>query len=450
MFSTLFFGLGIQSNLYFFYPAATQQKRKILVFQTLVLLIILSILTISFLYFSYFRKILIGSGELNNYTPFIMIAIFLLMPINIIEPLYVLRKDIRTSIFYPPAEVILRVFLVIICLFFRPGIKSVLTGVIISTFICLIFVLIYIFKEAAVKNSGNQLINFKVAKEQLAFSLPFGLAVSLNTLSQRFDKIICISYLTSSAFATYSIAFYGIPGIQQVYESLSQVYLIKMTEKHNEGKLLDILSIYKSFVAKTYSFTLPAIMIASLYSQKIIILIFTDKYMDAVPLFRVYLFSFLFFMLGAGLILRATGRTKKTLKSYLYASIITIPATFFLVKYFNTWGAMGGALFSMILPRIGMLLMEIKIMECDIIEFFPWRKFAIILLISSLSIIPFIFLEYLFTYSIIMTVILGLLFLLIVSALEMNFGVFVLESSVIKEKVTNIAMKFGFQNGYKK
>jgi O-antigen/teichoic acid export membrane protein len=163
--------------------------------------------------------------------------------------------------------------------------------------------------------------------------------------------------------------------------------------------------------------------------------------MDSVPLFRAYLFSFLFFMLGAGLVLRATGKTIDTLKAFIYSSIVGLPATYFLIRSFGVWGAMGGALLSIILPKVLIIFFEIRLLKIKIRNYFPWKNFVLIFLISGLSIIPFILAEYFFNTGIILVMFLGIVYLIIVSLLELKFNVFVLDYFIVRQGINALILK---------
>jgi len=434
-FCTGIFNISVQSNLYFFYPTANDQNRKSLVFQTLLFLIFVAILAVSLISIPGIGRLLIGERDLYEYKNYILTGIILLMPVFIIEPLYVVKKDIYTSLIYPPAEVLLRLTLVIGLFLLKPGLNSIFSGIIISATTCLVFVLLYTAKDVGIRNINRSIFNWELAKKQLIYSIPFGMAASLNVLFQRFDKIICISFLTPADFAVYAISFYGIPGILQVFDSLAQIYLIQMTVKHQENKTSELRDIYKALVSKTYSFSFPALLIVMIYTKKIIVFLFTRNYVDAVPLFRAYLFSILIFMLSSGLILRATGKTNYTLRSYFLSGAVTLPLTYFLIKYYGIWGAMTGALISISLPRFLNLATEIKLLKSNLIDFFPWRKFAQITLISTISVIPFGAIEYFFDYGILTTVLLGLTYITIVSVLELKYNLFAIDSSTIKARI---------------
>ncbi|MCW0481659.1 lipopolysaccharide biosynthesis protein [Gaoshiqia sediminis] len=425
-FLTIIFSLGVQSNLYYFYPKASEQKQKSLIVHTVILLLIFTLVAIGLVNVPLLNKYLVGQGELINYTMFISLGVLFLLPVIIIEPLYVARVDNLTSVFYPPAVVLSRLMFVIGFAVIWQSLNSVMFGIISAGFVCFLFVMFYALRGIEPANI-RKYIDIELAVKQFKYSWPFGLALVLNTLALQFDKIICISFLAPAAFATYAIAFYGIPGVEQVYQSLSQVYLIKMAEKHHENKPAEISEIYKSLVTKTYSFSVPAIVLVSLYAERIIVLFFTAKYVDAVPLFRIYILSFLIFMLGAGLILRATDRTILSLKAYFFSSILTIPLTYFLIKYYGIWGGITSAMISIILPKTIQLRYEMKLVESNVFTYFPWRKFLRIAVISITAIFPFALIEYFFDYGNFLVVFFGLVYLLIVSLVEMKYGVFVFD-----------------------
>ena len=164
----------------------------------------------------------------------------------------------------------------------------------------------------------------KMIRLILSYSMPFGFAVILNTLSSRLDKLICISYLSNEQYAIYSLAFFGIPGIMQIYDALCQVNVMEMSQAFHNNNRVGILTLYKTFVVKTLSFSLPIILIVLVFAKPIIVLLFTEKYLESVPFFQVYIFTFIVAMLGAGSILRAINKTRLSLSAYALSSIIFI------------------------------------------------------------------------------------------------------------------------------
>jgi len=448
-FCTIIFSLGIQSNLYFFYPKSNEKERQSLIVHTIIFLLIFTVIATLLINVPFLNKYLIGKGDLISYIPYVSLGILFLLPIIIIEPLYVAKVDNVTSVFYPPALILLKLLVVIGFAVLWHSLDSVMLGIVFAGLLSFVYVMVYALKDINLRQIKS-IINIDLAKKQLKYSWPFGMAIILNTLALQFDKIICISFLDPASFATYSIVFYGIPGVQQVYNSLSQVYLMKMAAKHHENKPKEISDIYKSLVTKTYSFSIPAIIIVSLYAKRIITMFFTDKYLDAVPLFRIYILIFLVFMLGAGLILRATDKTIYSLKAYFFSSIFTLPLTFFLIKYYGIWGGLISAMTSIIVPKTIQLHIEMKLVNSNLFSYFPWKKFFKIALISLIAIVPFFIIENYFEYGNTLAMLLCIIYLLIVSVFEMKYGLFVFEGISLGGIVDKLCERFSFVNSIRR
>jgi O-antigen/teichoic acid export membrane protein len=442
MLLTVFFEFGISSNLFYYYPTAEQKEKRTYVFQTFILLLVFSGLAAMLLTLPEFRTLLVGKGDLDKHTLSIIILVVILIPTTILSPMYIVKSDHKTAIILPLIDVLLRACLIFIFVLVFPGINSVFNAMIVSALAILSFTLFYIFKEIGFEKLFVP-INMRLLRNQIAYSLPFGMAASVYTFSRMFDKILCISYLSTSLYATYAIAFYGIPGIQQIYDSLAQVTIVRMTGDIQNGRKKEALRIFKKMVTKTYSFSVPAIFIVSLYAKKIIAFLFTDKFIDSTPLFRAYLGTTLIVMLGIGLILRASGETKIAFRAYLYSALISLPLTFILVKNYGLWGAMSGAIFSILGPMLFMLRKEIQIMDSTLKDFLPWSQMFFIIGISAIVFIPFLLVELFFIYGIFLSGIMAFLYLAVVSFFEMKNGLFILETDQINNILSKLGNKFG-------
>lgn len=439
-FIAFFFSFSFQSNLFYLYPVADNKSRKSLVIHTFLLLSLFSVIAILFLTLPLFRKELIGDTILINHYRLIIFGVILVTPSYIVEPLFVVRKDFLAGIIFPPADVLVRLILVILFVMFRPGINSIFIGIICSAAITYSFALLYSLTELKGSFSLKEIFDINVIKDQIVFVLPFGVAMSLDILAERFDRIISIKFLSASDFAVYSIAFFGIPGIMQVYDSFTKVKVIEMTINFREKRFDKISDIYKSLALKAFSFSIPVLAIVFLYAKKIILVLFTDKYIDSVPFFRIYMLSFIFFMFGPGLILRATGRTFETLKSYFFSCILTLPLTFILIRSYGMWGALISALLNLMLPRILMIRYELRYLNTNLAHHYPWREILSVVLISTFVIIPFVAIEVIFSPGIILSFFFSLIYLSVVAFVELKFNVFLLPRELVTAKLASLKL----------
>ncbi len=436
-FFVLFFSFGITTNLYYFFPTIKKNKKRAVIFQTVIFLLLFSLLSALFIYIPFFNSFFLGNESLMKYKLVLYLLTIILVFISIMDPLYVIKKDANTSIWFPAIQVLLKALSIIIFFLFIPTIQSIINAIIFSSILVFLIVLKYVSKTIKELPEGELLIR-NVAFNQLKYNLPIGASIAIKAFSQRFDKLISISFLSTSAFASYSIAFFGIPGINQIYSSISQVTVINMTTSFSLGDKKTALMYYKAMVVKTLSFSVPIILIVSLYAEQIIVILFTEKYKDATPLFQMYLMSFFFIMIGSGLILRSCGKTKYSMYAFVFASFITIPSTYFLVKNYGSFGAMCGALLSIILPKFYQIKKEIEFTDSTFRTFLPWKEIGFIFLVSFVSILPFILIKH-FTSNHILNVILNIMvYVIIVYSLEIKLNIFIIEN----EKLKGLRMKY--------
>lgn len=442
LFITSVFSFGIQTSLYYFLPNEKDDIRKIYIFQTYFILILFSFIAVMVLNVPFISSVLLGEGNISFYNTYIIIALVLMMPAFFVESLSVVNKDIKISLFYPFIQSLFKVMsIIIVFIFFEKTIDNILLAVLISLIIPFFFSFFYLLKNIQT-NKKTKLINFGKLYKQLKYSIPYGSAVIINTVIRRIDKILCITYLTTTEYAIYSIAFIGIPGIQQIYDAISQVIIVKIVEAEKGGEQDKVLQLYKQLVSKTFSYTIPVIFIVMFFTKDIISILFPNNYISATPFFQLYLTTFLIGVLGTGIILRAKNKTNLTFYSYLVSAIIIVPASFFLISKFGIWGAITTAVIGGFLPKMIMFFIEMKIMSCKLADYLPWANISKILILSTLWLIPFALLKIFLSNNFFYVSISIIMYLLIVILFEIKLNIFAIETKQIKNKFNFYKEKF--------
>ena len=184
------------------------------------------------------------------------------------------------------------------------------------------------------------------------------------------------------------------------------------------------------------------ILIVFLFSRQIIILLFTEKYSESVPFFQIYILTFIVAMLGAGTILRAINHTRRSMYAYALSTIIFIPSSFYLIRFYGMWGAMGSALIGNLLPRIFQIMIEMKLMHCSIADYFPIRKILKIILISFLCLVPVVWLNHTFLLNVWICAIVGFIYIILVYALELLIDVFLINKQISLHYIHGIRKYF--------
>lgn len=438
MFEMLFAGimnLALASGIYYFYPRVEQSGIRPLLGNSILMFLLTSVLAFLLVNQTACGNWIMGSSPVRQYAPVIFIAVFCTLCSGLMPPLYVVAADNITALYYPLAEIILRVSLVIIVACWLGGLRGVITGVVAARLLMLAVVIAYMLvRSRGVPNTGW--FDWKLLKAQLAYCLPFAASGALGTFTGRLDKLICVSYLTPGEYAVYMVAFFGIPGIVQFYSAIGDVCLTGMARCFKNNDPGGALKLLKELEYKAVSVSFPIVFAVCLYADKIIKIIFSEKYADATAYFRVFIFSMLFEMLASGLIVRASGKTRISLYTSLVNSAIVIPVTFYFVRNFGIWGGIASVMISRLGQRLLYLLFEIKIVNSNLRDYLPWRKFATIFCISAITLLPLLVLRSYFDLHWIFCAALGACYIAVSFVLECYFGAFIITWEYLTQKVT--------------
>lgn len=432
------FSFSFQSNLYYFFPRKEKHEHKALIGNSMVTLECGALLACLLLLIPPFGELITGGGVLYEYLPYLCAYILLFMPIELMEPFYVLIKDYRTSLWYPPLVMVSRTLFVVGGVLIFENLFGVFCGLNLKNALLLIVTLLYISWQFEKHGMQGRFTDWTLFKEQLKYVAPAAMAAILFTLAKRFDKLVCISFLTPAQYASYAVAFFGVPGLNEIFNSIGQVYLVSMSKSYAAGDKAGALRILQDRSCIIYSLAFPLLLGICLYANQLVEFIFTAKYLDSVGYFRVYLVTFCFAVLGAGVIIKASGHTMYTMWSYAISAAFSLPATYFLVKYYGPWGGIAGVVFAQFLPKSFQIFFEIRILETSLRKYLPWKRFAKISLFSLLFLLPFALQNHLFPLNIWFSCGMGMMYLSLVFIWEIRNGLFMTS----KNKVSSLLRKY--------
>lgn len=434
------FSFGMQSNLYFFYPNAERNTQKALIGNTLICMIVLSVISLLLLVIPQISTLFIKSDKLLQYAYLIGVCVFFYVPTQLLFPLFVIKNDKKNSVIFPPLENIVRIIFVISTALIFGSLKSIFYALILYHFI--LFLLTFLYAYLPIRTLEGRFFDKDLLLKQLVYVLPFGLAVILNTMLRQFDKMLCVAYITPEEYAIYSLAFFGIPGVNQIYDSIAEVYILNMSSAYKEGNSNLVLSHIKDYVSKLLSFSVPIILIVSLFAPIIFGFLFPANYLLAVPYFRIYILSFLIGALGAGLVLRSTGKTRYSLRAFLYSTPFYLLFAFFSIKWYGTWGAIITAMLGIILPKCFQFYFEIRLLKVSFKKFMPWANMGKIFMLSLVLILPVFVINAIKPVGFWLAIVLSAIYLTVVYWLEIKKNLFIVSKDSIHNAVCKMNTAF--------
>ena len=189
-----------------------------------------------------------------------------------------------------------------------------------------------------------------------------------------------------------------------------------MVKLLRDDKKKEAVDLWKS--ATTISFAIICFIAVGcfVFAPEVITVLYSEKYLSGVPVFRVYCLGLLLRCTYFGMMLNAVGKTKFILYSSLGSLLLNVALNYILYFVFGFIGPAVATLLSSMVSAIAQLVYSSKVCGITLNAIFPWKKsFLFLLLNASIGIIVYILHKEVcaFLDPIISATIIGLLWLLI-------------------------------------
>ena len=236
----------------------------------------------------------------------------------------------------------------------------------------------------AAKNGGGLrfVIDRKLIKEILVFSIPLGLSSVIGTLNIELDKLVIGRLMDPEAVAIYANAGKEMP-VTFLSAAINAVMLPKITRLIKDKETEKAVGIWGSSAHVSFAFICVASFGFIAFAPQVLTLFYSDKYLPGVGIFRIYCIELLLRCTYVGMILNATGDTKKI----MYCSIGTLGINLICnVLFYHLFGFIGPAI-STVFSAFVMNTLQLKMTSLKTgISFgkiMPWKKMAYIIAINT-------------------------------------------------------------------
>ncbi len=430
-----FFGFTLVSSLYYFHSIQKNEKDKSHLFNQTFILLSVSGLVFFLLFFIWKDQILsfLNLEELKNIHAFIFLTIIFYLNSSICDNIFLLDKNRKAVLFFLPFEKLLFLIIILVAYYLRSDFYDFFYGFLFFSILKFIFTIGYL-------QAKHDLINYRINIAsiflQLNYCIPFFLGTIIYIVSNKFDKFLLNQYISPNEYAIYSVTFLSIPFLANAYNSINSVVLPEFTNLLQNEKKNELKNLYQKIVIKSASVAIPIIYYFFFCSPFIIELIFTKAYGSADLYYKIGLFSFLISMTSYGLILRATNQTKLIFRINLISGLITIGIGLLIIPNYLLLGAIITSVIAVILPGIFQLIYEIRSLNYSFFDFFPIKKFLVILVLGIIIYPVFIFSLYIVDSSFAQVVIIAVVYFPLIYSLMLK-----LDYLPFRDKIEKIRWK---------
>ncbi len=245
-----------------------------------------------------------------------------------------------------------------------------------------IFSVLVYFEASRLIDRVHFSINKKMFKELLQYSIPLGISGAIATIDIDLDKLIIGYLFDADKVAIYANCGRELP-IVYIASSFSAVLLPVAVRKVKDSLFHEAVDLWKTTIE--FSMFIVAFFASACITMapQVITVLYSEKYLTGVSIFRVYSLVLLLRITAFGLMLNALGQTKEILK----ISLISLLANFLLnLLAYHLFGFVGPAIATFVTMLCTCLLLLNRTalhLKISFSSLFPWRKCMTILLLNA-------------------------------------------------------------------
>ncbi len=167
---------------------------------------------------------------------------------------------------------------------------------------------------------------WRTVKVQLAYAVPFGLAVLLRQQQLQLHQVFVAARATPSLFALYAVGCMQIPIVSLLYAPVSETLQVRLAGLERSRDAGESARLFGEAVEKLALIFLPLAALLIATARPGIELLFGAKYLAAAPVMRIAVLGVAVQSLPVDSVLKARARTPTLLWTYAVKLAVTWPA----------------------------------------------------------------------------------------------------------------------------
>jgi O-antigen/teichoic acid export membrane protein len=362
--------LGMASSLYYFLPRAPRMAGSYVANSLLFLaaagLVCLGALAIAAPKLGRW----LSNDALSQYVPWIGLYVFLMMISVALEMVLISRgRYLWASATYAISDILRAAAFIVPVLLFRQ-LEWLLKGAVIVACLRVAVTLFYFRREFR----GSFKLDGALLRNQLAYALPFGLAVVVEILQASLPQYVVSHLFDPATFAIFAVGCLQIPLVDFAASPTSDVMMVKMQERLAKGRTRAVLEIWHDTTWKLALLFLPLAAFLMVDAREIIVFLFTRRYSASAPIFVVWSAMILLASLQVDGVMRVFAQTRFLLVLNLMRLAIIAGLIHWSLGEFHLLGAALVTVLATLLFKAGALIRMKKLLGVSAADLLPWRS----------------------------------------------------------------------------
>ncbi len=221
--------------------------------------------------------------------------------------------------------------------------------------------------------------------EQFRHAAPFGASNALYGMRGQADQWVVAGLFALGSFASFSVAAVLAPMVNLFRQSVNHVFMPSMSRLQAAGNMAGMIDLNKRANVMVATLVYPLLAFAFVFAEEIITLIYTEAYIAAAPVMRVYVAGLLIFVIELSGILLLLRQGTFAMGLNLAMLLGSVGLSWFAASHFGLAGAAVGSTAALYVDRYATLRRIGSITAIPVRNLQNWRTLGWLLLISGLA-----------------------------------------------------------------
>jgi O-antigen/teichoic acid export membrane protein len=211
-------------------------------------------------------------------------------------------------------------------------------------------------------------------REQLAYALPFALAVGVEVIQQNYHQYVVASRFDAATFAIYAVGCLQIPLVDMIMTSTVNVMMVKMAEDASHGEAT--VGLWHETICRLAFLMVPLSVFLFVIARELILTLYTTTYAASIPIFMVWALTILPSIFAVNAVLRVFAETRFLLVMNLLRLAMVAALIGWFLSTFGMSGAVLVTLVSTLLVNIVGVGRIAHLLHVPLAAALPWGRLA--------------------------------------------------------------------------
>ncbi|MCX6618315.1 MAG: oligosaccharide flippase family protein [Acidobacteria bacterium] len=225
-------------------------------------------------------------------------------------------------------------------------------------------------------------------RRQLAYALPFELAVLVEVAQANYHSWAVSYHFSAAVFAIYAVGCLQLPFVDFVATPASNVMMVRMAEELRAGRRHLAAFIWRDTTRKLALIFIPIFVFLFISARDIILLLFTSRYAESVPIFTLWCTVILLAVIQTDGLLRVYAQTRFLLLMNVVRLGVVAVLINWAISSFHLLGAVLVTVLGTAVAKVLALERARTLMQVGVGGILPWRSLATTLGVGCAAAVP--------------------------------------------------------------